>query len=280
MNPARAISKMILAVVALGWMVFPGLASPQIKLYLKDGSYQLVKTYEVQGNRVRYYSVERSEWEEVPASLVDFVATRRAQTEKQVQQQKALEEARKTERETYQLPQNGGFQIAPGVRLPTTEGVYAWDGLRVITLPQSQSSLERDKKRMALNIALPGPILKSRSLVVLPGKEAAARIFDPQPVFYAQFADGAGAHIELLQIKARKNDREVEGIESSLKGKLSESRSALPLERVQLAPGLYRLKPAQELAPGEYALGEIDQNKLNLDLWDFGIDSPNNVARH
>ncbi|HLI35596.1 MAG TPA: hypothetical protein VKW70_11160 [Terriglobia bacterium] len=280
MNPARAISKMILAVVALGWMVFPGLASPQIKLYLKDGSYQLVKSYEVQGDRVRYYSVERSEWEEIPASLVDFVATRRAQTEKQVQQQKALEEARKTERETYQLPQNGGFQIAPGVRLPTTEGVYAWDGLRVITLPQSQSSLERDKKRMALNIALPGPILKSRSLVVLPGKEAAVRIFNPQPVFYAQFADGAGARIELLQIKARKNDREVEGIESSLKGKLSESRSALPLERVQLAPGLYRLKPAQELAPGEYALGEIDQNKLNLDLWDFGIDSPNNVARH
>lgn len=279
MNAPRAMIK-VLALIAMGWMVFPRPASAQIKLYLKDGSYQLVKSYEVQGDRVRYYSMERSEWEEVPASLVDFAATRRAQTEKQVQQEKVLEEARKVERQNYQLPQNGGFQIAPGVRLPTAEGVYAWDGLRVITLPQSQSSLERDKKRMALNIALPGPILKSRSLVVLPGKEAAVRIFNPQPVFYAQFADGAGGRIELLQIKARKNDREVEGIESSLKGKLSESRSALPLERVQLTPGLYKLKPRQELAPGEYALGEIDQNKLNLDLWDFGIDSPNNVVHH
>ena len=27
----------------------------QIKLYLKDGTYQIVKGYQVEGNRVRYY---------------------------------------------------------------------------------------------------------------------------------------------------------------------------------------------------------------------------------
>ena len=54
-----------------------------IKLYLKGGSYLLVKSYEVQGDRVRYYSLERSDWEEVPLALVDFEAIERAQREEQ-----------------------------------------------------------------------------------------------------------------------------------------------------------------------------------------------------
>ncbi|HLI30629.1 MAG TPA: hypothetical protein VKV79_05960 [Terriglobia bacterium] len=250
----------------------------QIKLYLKDGSYQLVKSYEVEGDRVRYYSVERSDWEEIPATLVDFQTTERKQKQKQQEQQKILEEAAKTEKDTYQLAQNGGYEIASGVRLPSNEGIYAYDGTRVIALLQSQGSLARDKKRLALNIALPAPILKSRMLVVIPGKASAVRIFKDQPVFYAQFADGAGVNIELLRLKSGKNDREVENIGSRLGGKPSESRASLPLARKQLAPGIFELKPEQSLTPGEYALGEVDKNKLNLDVWDFGIGSPKQKA--
>ena len=40
-----------------------------IKLYLKDGDSHLVREYEVKGDRVRYYSVERGDWEEIPLAL-------------------------------------------------------------------------------------------------------------------------------------------------------------------------------------------------------------------
>src|ERR1700691_2345296 len=38
------------------------------KLILRDGSFQLVREYNVEGDRVRYYSIEQSQWEEIPES--------------------------------------------------------------------------------------------------------------------------------------------------------------------------------------------------------------------
>ena len=59
------------------------------KLYLKDGDFQLVREYRMEGNRVRYYSVERSQWEEIPADMVDWDATKRAEAT-ETQQDAAL----------------------------------------------------------------------------------------------------------------------------------------------------------------------------------------------
>ena len=60
----RAVLLMLLAVALLLGDTF--------KLYLKDGSYHAVREYQVQGDRIRYFSTERGEWEEIPTELVDM----------------------------------------------------------------------------------------------------------------------------------------------------------------------------------------------------------------
>src|SRR5665213_824944 len=48
------------------------LTAANLKLYTTDGEHQIVREYLVVGDRVRFYSVDRSDWEEVPASLIDL----------------------------------------------------------------------------------------------------------------------------------------------------------------------------------------------------------------
>lgn len=253
----------------------------QVKLYLKDGSYTLVRSYQVEGERVRFYNLDTNEWEEMPVSLVNFEATKRAQQEESTGNEKALEQAKVLDKQRFDpaLAAPTGFAVAPGRYLPPTEGVYAYDGQRVIPLIQSQGEVVSDKQRALLNMAIPAPLLKKRALVEIDGAQAAVRITSPQPVFYIQANDHWGAKAELIPVKATRTSRVLEKLQSGLGvGASGEVRDAIPLERSEVAKGVVKLQPAKPLAPGEYALGEMIQGKLNLDVWDFGIDRPGKKA--
>jgi hypothetical protein len=262
-----------LFLLALGLVAAPHLGWTEIKLVLKDGSFQVVKTYEVRGERVRYYSVERSEWEEMPKSLVDFAATERAQEEEKAAEQQQLDEVKELEKQRFEKPEETGYVVAPGVRLPGEPGVFAFDGARVVRMIESPAEVVRDKKRLAMALALPAPLLKNRALVVLAGAKAAVRIVVDHPSFFVQGIGGSGTQVELIPLKPGKEARVVEKIQSGIGvGPSGELRDSLPLERVEVAPGLIRLRPTQALALGEYVLGEVTQDKLNLNVWDFGVD--------
>src|ERR1035441_2607143 len=104
----------VLLLALAGW-------AANIKLYMKDGNYHVVREYEVQPDRVRFYSVERSEWEEIPLDLVDLkrteseAAARKAELDKDAKvlsEEDAAEHA--IQKEATRIPQDPGVYWIDG----------------------------------------------------------------------------------------------------------------------------------------------------------------------
>ena len=104
--------------------------------------------------------------------------------------------------------------MAPGIRLPGDDGIFTVDGKRLVRMAVSSGEIVTDKKRAAMVLAVPLPIVKSRSLVVLEGAKAAIRLNDPWPAFYVQSADGLGQRLELVLLKAGKQSRVLEDVDT------------------------------------------------------------------
>jgi hypothetical protein len=269
-----SIRPLLFSTFIFGVLAMPSLTWANQKLCMKDGTFQIVSSYEVQGDRVRYFSVERAEWEEVPKDLVDFDATQRALDESKSTRQKQLDEAKQIEQERVYKPPDEGIEVAAGIRLPGDDGVFTLEGKRVVRLALSSGEAVTDKKRAAMVLAVPLPMVKTRSLVILDGPKATIRLNDVWPVFYVQSAAALGTRLELVRLKPGKESRVLEDVDTGRgkNAKSTEERTMVSLERKQLAPNIYSLKPLQPLEAGEYALGEVVDDKLSLDVYDFGYE--------
>ena len=95
------------------------------KLILKDGSVQVVREYQVMDDRVRFYNTERSQWEEMPAALVDWDATRQSEAEQKKNDATLLSSVHKQEqaRRVMPLDVDASLEAAPGVFIPPGEGL-------------------------------------------------------------------------------------------------------------------------------------------------------------
>src|SRR6202041_484016 len=146
------------------------------RLILKDGSFQLVTKYEVKGDRVRYLSAERNEWEELPESLVDWPATEKYEKERvagasvpeAVQLDKEIEQDRA--REETLLP-----QVAPGLRLPQDSGVFLLDSFegepQIVEIQQTAGDVDRNPKGNIFRAAI-NPVAGLKQIIELDGAHA------------------------------------------------------------------------------------------------------------
>jgi hypothetical protein len=263
------------------------------KLILKDGSFQMVRDWElvpdsaVKGEpeatgRIRYYSVERSRYEELPASLVDFAATRAAERE-QAERDAALQEeiaSGRTEQLVGEIDVDSSIEISPGLFLPDEVGLWVLvpdeskpHGNLLLPLTQVGAESKVDKGRLVTRIFVPIPIIPGKHRVELAGKQAILRITNPSPEFYIRTEDKREPEVELIKVKVKGTKREVEVLETWFTGQAREKRNTVSVQRWPVARGVFRLTMSQALEAGEYVLAEILPGEgMNLYVWDFGLD--------
>jgi hypothetical protein len=176
-----------LAVVGLALALHSSAQDLARRLILKDGSYQLVTKYEVKGDRVRYKSAERDEWEELPSSLVDWPATEKYEKDRAtsaIPEASALDKETDAEREAAEshLP-----QVAPGLRLPEDSGMFLLDNFQgqpqLVEIKQSEGDISRSAKGNIFRGALT-PIAGAKQTVEIDGEHAAVHAHVAVPSIY------------------------------------------------------------------------------------------------
>ena len=248
------------------------------KLMLKDGTFQLVREYKVEGDRVRYYSLDRSQWEEIPTALVDWDQTKKVE-EEQTQHDSALVSKVHTQEEARRavpLDIDASLEAAPGVFLPPGEGLFLFDNKAVLQVPPEEPIYKTDKKRQIEKVLAPIPIVSSRQFVLLKGEHAKLRIKTGQPEFYMRSKQESDPDLQLVPARIRDGNRQVARLDELFKMQQATVQPLL-LQRWEIAKGVYRFTIGQTLKPGEYALvqlipGKTELDQFSIDVWDFGVD--------
>jgi hypothetical protein len=241
---------------------------------LKDGTFQMVSEYKVEGDRVSYYSLDTHQWEEMPSSLIDWDATKKeaAQEAKQDTALVNAVDAREKAEKVEVLSVDASIEPAPGIFLPPDVGLFAFDGKTIVTVNQAEMKSSLSKGRMLAKVLVPVPIVPTRHTISILGTRAKLRMTNGQPEFYMRTADGTEPEIDLIRARVKGNERQVENVDE-LMGETAENRKAIALQRWQMATNVYRYTIAKPLEPGEYVLAEtVPNDQVSIYLWDFGID--------
>jgi hypothetical protein len=274
----------------------PGMATNH-RLILKDGSYQLVRRYEIVGDRVRYISIERGgDWEELPENLVDWEATRKwerdhaaATVEEPSPAMKEAADIDKEEAAERDLQKARMPEVAKGLELPDEDGVFALDTFQgtpelVELLPNELGANAKNKHGLStLN-----PLAGQKATLELDGAHAKVHLHVNDPAIYLSLnasddteqvlghamtvnTNGAkevagrkhGAHsatsgFALVRADERRAVRIVGAIHMSPRGAVTQNEDVIPA-RVEVLPGKHwlRITPNTQLLIGEYALVEI-----------------------
>ncbi len=284
----------------------PGNGLKRTRLYLKDGSFQVVLSYRVQGTNVYYLSAERGAEEEIiPLRLVDLDATEKWQTRRdsiangvpavQIDPELAREEADRAARSPT---------VAKDLRLPEDDSVLMLDTYRgqpqLVPMQQTDGELNRQTAHNILRQSL-NPLASAHQLVEIKGETAPVQLHVPDPEIYIRMdedgdsepahggtfqvdtsGDRGGRHVEapspksryvVVRVDVRRGVRVVTSFSIGLLG--TPRRQADLIETTTtLMPGGHWMKivPKERLAFGEYALMEVlDERTVNTGVWDFGV---------
>jgi hypothetical protein len=234
------------------------------KLYLTDGTFQLVREYKVDGDRVRFYSIERSDWEEIPKDLVDLKRTESEFKERQTQLEKEMKVFNEEEKVARELEKEV-------MRVPQNPGVYWIEGEQAKALKAAESTVRTSKGRSVLSRVSPIPVVSGKGTVEIPNAHSLIEFTNPEPEFYIQLSQAE--RFGIIRLSSKGSARIVEQLTFvPVTKETVEERDTVEIFQKQMTPGgLYKIWPKQPLPAGEYAVVEFSEGKLNLQVWDFSI---------
>jgi hypothetical protein len=269
------------------------------RLILKDGSYQSITKYEVTGERVRYFSAERGEWEEVPKSLVDWDATEKYQ--KGLTTGTAAPEAAELDTELEaerKIAEARTPEVAPGLRLPDEGGVFLLDTFenqpQLVEFQQSGSDLNQNTKKNILRSTI-NPLAGARQTIEIPDAHAKVQAHTGMPAVYLNLEVGAGApgtaaipgdppplpvneRFKIIRVQTKGGKRVAGAVKTTVTGKTATDERFVPVTISTMTGGWVKVTPVEPLPNGEYAVAEmIGKDSMNLYVWDFGVN-PNAPA--
>ncbi len=258
------------------------------RLIMKDGSYQASTQWEIKGDRVRYYSAERYDWEELPTSLVDWAATDKYNSERENHRDENIKEIAKAD----EADERESPLVAPGLRLPNTGGVFLFDDYKsqpqLDELIQNGGELNKHTGRNILRSAINPVALSSSQTIELKGLHARVQAHTGQPAIYLNIdtsddsqpaftqktpdRDQQPNRYGIVRVEQKKDVRVVGKLNVAVYGKVSQKESWIPVTTSPLGDWV-KLTPTEPLPPGEYAVVELlEKKQINLFVWDFGVD--------
>ncbi len=252
------------AILALAVLAGPAFAE-NLKLYTTDGEYQVVREYQVVGDRVRFYSVDRSDWDEVPAVMVDL-----KKTESEAAARKAVSD--KQTKEFDEEATAAAAERAELAMIPKDSGVYQIIDGKLRTFPVADFTVHTPKGNTILRVLTPIPVIEGRATVEVKGDHSPNVVADRRPEFFFQLDNEESFGI--IKMRPGKGLRIAESVEIvPVSKEYIESRDSVQIFSKQL-PGddFYKVWPQEPLEPGEYALIEYQETKVELRLWDFRIE--------
>jgi len=270
------------AVFAVGLLLAHGLEAQAIKrLILSDGTYQTTTEWKIEGERVNYFSAERGEWEQLPASLVDWKATDRWNADTVKAREEELRQVSGEEMAQRKLEMQNTPQVAPQVdpalRLPSSGGVYL--------LEQEEGTLELrqvhgrdpDQNRHTTQNLLRQTVIPFASRIdtlELKGQRSLVRA-KPGAAIFVDVEDGdgpiAGSKFRIVRLERKDDVRVVAKRSVAMSGQVKMEAVYMPAEARKFSGDWWRLDPARALEPGEYAIVIPEDQQVGL-VWDFGID--------
>jgi hypothetical protein len=273
--------KGLAAVTALG-LILTGSALPQTvkRLILTDGSYQTATEWTQTGDRVRYFSAERAEWEELPAALVDWKATGEWNAVRAKEQEKEMKQATKEEVEARKEEQLNTPLVAPELRLPAEGGVFLLEevaGKPVLHKVSGSKTQENDHEGQNILKRSVIPIVSQVQTIELKGAAATVRVHSAAPSIFVDVEDRQGSilgeNFRIVRLERKKNLRVLARNTLAISGDQSQTEKFLHSRAEKFNGDWWKLIPLEDLMPGEYAIvvSTPGDNGSGV-VWDFGVD--------